>query len=100
MMQDGWGSGDIKTCIVGHTSSAIFPPLPVLVVKDPQYNGQKIEDNKGVIRSCKSKDRQYNGQKFEDPKGVARSVNQRRNDNTMDRKMIKGQTTIILSVRL
>ena len=51
--------------------------------KDRQYNGQKFEDTKWVIRSCKSKDRQYNGQKFEDIKGVIRSVNQRRTDNIM-----------------
>jgi hypothetical protein len=34
--------------------------------KDRRYNGQKLEDNKGVIRSHKSKDRQYNGQMKED----------------------------------
>ena len=37
--------------------------------KDIQYNGQKFEDTKGVIRSLKFKDVQYNGQKFEDTKG-------------------------------
>ena len=51
--------------------------------KDRQQNGQKLEDTKGIIRSCKSKDRQHNGQKFEDTKGVIRSVNQRRTDNRM-----------------
>jgi hypothetical protein len=56
---------DLKHLITPLVSSNFWP--------SPQYNGQKIEDNKGVIRSCKSKDRQYNGQKFEDPKGVARS---------------------------
>jgi hypothetical protein len=34
-----------------------------------QYNGQKLDDTKAVIRSRKSKkDRQYNGQKLEDTK--------------------------------
>jgi hypothetical protein len=43
--------------------------------KDIQYNGQKFEDTKGVIRSLKlKKNRQYNGQKFEDSKGVIRSL--------------------------
>ena len=36
-----------------------------------QYNGQKLEDTKGVIRRYK-RDRQYNGQKIEDTKGVIR----------------------------
>jgi hypothetical protein len=37
---------------------------------DRQYNGQKFEDTKEVIRRGKSKkDRRYNGQKFEDTKG-------------------------------
>ena len=31
--------------------------------KNRQYNGQKFEDTKGVIRSRKSKNKQYNGQK-------------------------------------
>jgi len=44
-------------------------------LKDIQYNGQKFEDTKGVIRSLKlKKDKQYNGQKFEDSNGVIRSV--------------------------
>ena len=35
--------------------------------KDRQYNGQKSEDTKGVIRRCKSKkDRQCKGEKKED----------------------------------
>jgi len=39
--------------------------------RDAQYNGQKFEDIKGVIRSLKlKKDAQYNGQKFEHTKGV------------------------------
>ena len=36
-------------------------------LKDIQFNGQKLEDIKGVIRSRKSKqDRQHNGQKKKD----------------------------------
>jgi hypothetical protein len=47
--------------------------LLAIVLSDRQYNGQKCEDTKGVIRRRKSKDRQYNGQKCEDTKGVIRS---------------------------
>jgi hypothetical protein len=32
--------------------------------KDKQYNDQKFEDTKGIIRSHNMKDRQYNDQKF------------------------------------
>ena len=35
------------------------------IQRDRQYNGQKLEDTKGVIRRHK-RDRQYNGQKLED----------------------------------
>ena len=38
-------------------------------MKDREHNGQKFEDNKGLIRRHKSmKDREHNGQKFEDTK--------------------------------
>jgi hypothetical protein len=37
-----------------------------------QHNDQKLEDTKGVIRSCISKERQHNDQKLEDTKGVIR----------------------------
>ena len=43
-----------------------------LLKKDRQYNDQKLEDTKGIIRRCKLKDRQHNGQKLEDTKGVIR----------------------------
>jgi hypothetical protein len=43
-------------------------------MKDRQYNGLRLEDTKGVTRTCKSKrDRQYNGLKLEDTKGVTRT---------------------------
>jgi hypothetical protein len=66
--------------------------------KDRQYNGQKSEDTKGVIRRCKSKDRQYNGQKTEGqtiqwPKD--RQYNgQKSEDAKAKRKKTKGQTMI------
>jgi hypothetical protein len=42
--------------------------------KDRQYSGLALEDNKGVIRSGKSKKyRHYNGLELEDTKGVIRS---------------------------
>ena len=43
------------------------------IKRDRQYNGKKLEDTKGVIRSSKSKDRQYNDQKCEETKEVIRS---------------------------
>ena len=47
---------------------------------------EKIEDTKGVIRSCKSKDRQHNGQTFEDTKGIIRSCKTDRQYNGEKKK--------------
>jgi hypothetical protein len=42
-------------------------------MKDREHNGQKFEDNKGVIKRHKSmKDREHNGQNLEDTNGVNR----------------------------
>jgi len=54
------------------------------VLNDLPLHLKKLEDTKGVIRSCKStKDKQYNGQKKKD---------ERTNNKMAKTKRMKGQT--------
>jgi hypothetical protein len=61
------------TFLITPLVSSNFWPLYCLSL----YNGQKFEDTKGVIRSCKSKkNRQHNGQKKKVQKDKQRSSKQ------------------------
>ena len=62
-----------------------------LYIEDKQCNGLKLEDTKGVTRTCKSmKDRQYNGLRLEDTKGVTRIRKSKKNRQHNDKKITKG----------
>jgi hypothetical protein len=92
---------DLHVLVIPLVSSSLRP------LRDRQYNGLRIEDTKGVTRTCKSKrDRQCNGLRLEDTKGVTRICKSKRDRqyNGLRLEDTKGITrtckSIVLSVPL